>query len=71
MLVGGLPGNKPEGTYTVGDLTAKELRHLYSSRKPTDIPSESGTCTPYGFFKDVTVAVILTHFVRVKVTHLG
>ncbi len=53
-LIGALPMDKPEGTYTVDDLSGyyKELRQLYTSRKPTSMPTAPGTCTPHGFFKD-------------------
>jgi hypothetical protein len=72
MFVGSLPVDKPEGEYTVEDLSAKyhELRHLYTARKPTDIPTEPGICTPYGFFKEPASGPVANYNIDIAVRSL-
>jgi hypothetical protein len=72
MFVGGLPVDKQEGEYTVDDLSAyyQELRHLYSARKPTDLPTEPGICTPYGFFKDPSSGPVSNYNIDIAVRSL-
>lgn len=72
MFFGGLPVDKPEGKYTVDDLSAyyQELRHLYTARKPTDLPSEPGICTPYGFFKEPASGPVTNYDINVAVRSL-
>lgn len=71
-FVGGLPVNKPEGEYTVEDLSAyyQELRHLYTARKPTDLPTQPGICTPYGFFKEPTSGPVSNYNIDIAVRSL-
>ncbi len=72
MFVGGLPVDKPQGKYTVEDLSAyyQELRRLYSARKPTDLPAEPGICTPYGFFKEPASGPVADYNIDIAVRSL-
>jgi len=62
---------KGEAT-TIDDVKAKyqELRHLYTARKPTDIPVEPGICTPYGFFKDPASGPVANYNIDIAVRSL-
>lgn len=57
---------------TVEDVKAKfkELRHLYSPRLPTQLPSEPGICTPYGFFKEPSAGPVTDYTIDVAVRSL-
>jgi hypothetical protein len=72
MFVGVLPVDKPEGKYTVEDLSAyyQEIRHLYTARKPTDLPTEPGICTPYGFFKEPASGPVANYNIDIAVRSL-
>ena len=72
LFEGGLPVDKPVGTYTRNDLSTfyQELRHRYAARKPTDLPIEPGICTPYGFFKDPASGPVESYDINVAVRSL-
>lgn len=57
---------------TVEDAKAKyqELRRIYTARKPTDLPTEPGICTPYGFFRETTASPVTSYDVDVAVRSL-
>lgn len=57
---------------TVEDAKAKyqELRHLYTARKPTDLPTQLGICTPYGFFKEPASGPVANYNIDIAVRSL-
>ncbi len=57
---------------TIEDVKAKyqEIRNLYTARKPTDIPSEPGICTPYGFFKEPASGPVANYDIDIAVRSL-
>lgn len=69
LFAGGSGNGK---TTTVEDAKAKyqELRHLYSARKPTDLPTEPGICTPYGFFKDPASGPVANYNIDIAIRSL-
>lgn len=72
LFAGGLPGNKSEERYTVEDVADyyKVLRNLYTARQPTDIPTEPGICTPYGFFKEPAFGPVSSYDIDIAVRSL-
>ncbi len=65
-------GTGKEEAATTEDVKSKyqELRHLYTARKPTDIPAEPGICTPYGFFKELASGPVSSFDIDVAVRSL-
>lgn len=48
----------------------QELRNLYTARKPADLPTEPGICTPYGFFKDPASGPVANYNIDIAVRSL-
>lgn len=57
---------------TVGDIRSKykEIRALYTARLPQTLPTESGICTPFGFFKDPPSGPVTDYSIDVPVRSL-
>lgn len=54
------------------DINAKyqQIRTVYSARKPTDLPTEPGICTPYGFFKESASDPVASYDINIAVRSL-
>jgi hypothetical protein len=65
-------GTGKQAQATKDDIKAKyaELRRIYRARQPTEIPTEPGVCTPYGFFKDPADGPVKSYTIDVAVRSL-
>lgn len=73
LFEGGLPGDRPEKSYTDADLQSfyKHLRtEVYKARAPQDLPAEPGVCTPFGFFRQGNGAPIMDYSIEIPVRSL-
>lgn len=70
LFEGGLPGEGDLNTKQDVQAKYKELRSLYTARRPQTLPTEPGVCTPFGFFKDPPSGPVTDYSIDVPVRSL-